>query len=117
MGEASRIDPAIALDAVDEFLENVKSDRDIAVRARPARTDGERLAFRSADSSKAWGVELLSDGYTFVDSVINPDATLIAEPTELLAALLRRRPLVDCNVVITGDRSLVDHWLSETAFL
>jgi uncharacterized protein (TIGR03083 family) len=43
MGEASSIDSAVALDAVDEFLENVKSDRDIAVRARPTRSEGESL--------------------------------------------------------------------------
>ena len=116
MGESSRIEPAVAVDAVDEFLENVKSDRDIAVRARPARSDGERLEIRTADSSKSWRVQLSPDAYAFVDEMSDPDAVLIAEPTELLAALLRRRPLADCDVVITGDRSLVDHWLGETAF-
>jgi uncharacterized protein (TIGR03083 family) len=116
MGGASQVDSPIALDAVDEFLENVKSDRDIAVRARPTRPAGERLEIRTRDSSKRWGVELSADGYAFVDELSGPDAVLVAEPTELLATLLRRRPLEQCEVAITGDRSLVEHWLAETAF-
>jgi uncharacterized protein (TIGR03083 family) len=116
MGAGSSVDPTIALDAVDEFLENVKSDRDIAVRARASRPEGERLEIRATDVTRAWGVELSLDGYEFVDAPSEPDAVLIAAPTELLAALLRRRPLERCDVVIEGDRSLVDHWLRETAF-
>jgi uncharacterized protein (TIGR03083 family) len=116
MGAVSNLDAAIALDAVDEFLENVKSDRDIAVRARSSHPEGERLEIRAADSSKCWGVVLSLDGYEFVGASSEPDAVLMAESTELLAALLRRRPLERCEVVIEGDKSLVDHWLRETAF-
>jgi uncharacterized protein (TIGR03083 family) len=115
-GAASSVDPAIALDAVDEFLENLKSDRDVAVRARPTHNGSERLEIRSADSTKRWSVELTADGYEFVDSSSEPDAVLIAEPEELLAAVLRRRPVEECNVVIEGDETLVDHWLRETEF-
>jgi uncharacterized protein (TIGR03083 family) len=116
MGAASSVDSAIALDAVDEFLANVKFDRDIAVRARATRSEGESLEIRAADSSKSWGVELSVDGYEFVDALSKPDAVVVGEPTELLAALLRRRPLEQCEVMIEGDESLVVHWLRETAF-
>jgi uncharacterized protein (TIGR03083 family) len=115
MGTTSRIEPVFAVDAVDEFLANVKSDRDIAVRSRPQSPEGESLEFRAADSM-SWRVELTADGYEFVEALVKPDAVLIAQPSELLAALLRRRPLAQCEVVIEGDRSLVDHWLRETAF-
>jgi uncharacterized protein (TIGR03083 family) len=115
MGATSGVDPDIALDAVDEFLANVKSDRDIAVRARPESPEGEGLEIRAADSI-SWRVQLTDNGYEFVDALAKPDAVLIAEPSELLGALLRRRPLERCEVVIEGDSSLVDHWLRETAF-
>jgi uncharacterized protein (TIGR03083 family) len=116
MGAVSSVDSAVALDAVDEFLANVKSDRDIAVRARPGSTEGEALEIRAADSEMRWDVALAADGYEFVDSLAQPDAVMIAAPTELLVALLRRRPLEQCDVSIEGDESLVDHWLSETSF-
>jgi uncharacterized protein (TIGR03083 family) len=117
MGAASIVEPAIALDAVDEFLDNLKSDRDIAVRARPTRSAVESLEIRTTDSTRSWAVELTANGYEFVDAVSESDATLIAEPAELLAVLLRRRPYKQCDVVIEGDESLVEHWLHETAFL
>jgi uncharacterized protein (TIGR03083 family) len=116
MGVASSVDSVIALDAVDEFLDNLTSDRDISVRARPERAEGESLEIRTADSTKSWGVELSADGYEFVDALSEPDAILIAEPPELLAVLLRRRPVGLSDVEIEGDESLVDHWLRETAF-
>jgi len=115
MGTTSSVDPAIAVDAVDEFLANVKSDRDIAVRARPNSQEGESLEFHAADS-RSWRVQLTDNGYEFVDALAKPDAVLIAQPSELLGALLRRRPLERCDIVIEGDSSLVDHWLRETAF-
>jgi hypothetical protein len=115
MGTTSSVDPAIAVDAVDEFLANVKSDRDIAVRARPNSPEGESLEFHAADS-RSWRVQLTDNGYEFVDALAKPDAVLIAQPSELLGALLRRRPLERCDIVIEGDTSLVDHWLRETAF-
>jgi len=116
MGAASDVDPAIALDAVDEFLANVKSDRDIAVSARQSHPEGEGLAIRSTNPAMSWDVQLSRDGYEFVELSAEPDALIIAEPLELLMVLLRRRPLEQCDVSIEGDGSLVDHWLRESAF-
>ncbi len=116
MGVAYHVEPTIALDAVDEFLANVKSDRDIALTARSTSPEGERLQIRTLDSSTYWNVILHVDGYEFVDALADPDAVLIAEPGELLAVLLRRRAIEECDVVIEGDESLVDHWLRGTAF-
>jgi uncharacterized protein (TIGR03083 family) len=116
MGVASNVDPEVALDAIDEFLDNVKSDRDVSVRARPTRSAGEGLEIRTVDSSKRWDIELSVDGYEFVDALSKPDAALIGEPAALLAVLLRRRTLAQCDVSIQGDDSLVEYWLRETAF-
>jgi uncharacterized protein (TIGR03083 family) len=116
MGVASSIDSRVALDAVDEFLDNVKTDRDISLKARPTRSEGESFEIRTVDLSNRWAVELSVDGYEFVDALSKPDAALIGEPAELLAVLLRRRPLAQCDVMVQGDESLVDYWLRETAF-
>jgi uncharacterized protein (TIGR03083 family) len=116
MGVTSSVKSAVALDAIDEFFANLKSDSDIAVRARPQISEREWLEFRTTDASTRWGVALSVEGYEFVDTVTEPDAVMVAEPAELLAAVLRRRPLERCEVTIEGDASLVDHWLGETAF-
>ncbi len=117
LGVTSSVEPAIALDAVDEFLGNLKSDRDIKVRARSTSANGERLQFRTSDSSTLWNVALSVDGHELIDELSDPDAVLIAEPGELLAVVLRRRAIEECDVVIEGDEGLIHHWLNETAFL
>lgn len=116
MGATSAVAPGVALDAVDEFLANIKADRDINVKARPEH-DGETLRFQAMDGTAVWSVHLSHDGYEFIEPHADADADVVAEPLELLALLLRRRPVGQCHVKITGDRALLDYWLAETAFL
>ncbi len=116
MGVQSAVDPAIALDAVDEFLANLKSDRDVTVSARPMHERGERLKIATADGTTSWNVVLGGDGYHFVEELPVADAVIAAEPHELLMVLLRRRPRRECDVTIVGDESLIDHWIEGTAF-
>jgi uncharacterized protein (TIGR03083 family) len=116
MGVKSVVEPAIALDAVDEFLANAKSDRDITIAARSSHEQGERLKIATVDGTTAWNVVLRSDGYDFVEELPAADAIITAEPRELLMLLLRRRPRSECDVTIEGDESLVGHWLDGTAF-
>lgn len=117
MGVSSHVSPRVALDAVDEFLANLTSDGDINLKARPDHPGGERLQIRTADGTASWSVQLTADGYEFVDAPEEADAAILGDPAELLALLLRRRPIDQCVVVIEGDTSLVDLWLSGTAFL
>jgi uncharacterized protein (TIGR03083 family) len=117
VGTASRVDPAVAVDAVDEFFDNLKSDPDVNVSTRPSHPEGERLRFRAMGTSSAWNVELLPEGYRFVDGLDEPGAEVSGEPAELLALVLRRRALDECTVHVDGEESLVAHWLASTAFL
>lgn len=117
MGVTSHVSPGVALDAVDEFLANLMSDGDINLKARPDHPGGERLQIRTVDGTTSWNVQLTADGYEFVDAPEENDAAILGDPAELLALLLRRRPVDQCVVVIEGDASLVDLWLSGTAFL
>lgn len=115
MGVSTTVAPPLALDAVDEFLANMKCDRDIKVRARPGH-EQERLTFAATGGSAAWNVQLDHDSYEFVDAFNEADVRVVAEPLELVALLLRRRPVGDCDVDVQGDRPLLDYWLAETAF-
>jgi uncharacterized protein (TIGR03083 family) len=115
-GTTSRVEPAIAADAIDEFFGNLTSDRDIAVAARPSHPSGERIQFRAKGGFGQWNVELRPDEYSFVGEGGWFDAVVIGEPAEMLALVLRRRPLKECAVRVEGDAPLVEHWLAGTAF-
>lgn len=116
LGVDSEVAPAIAIDAIDEFFANMTADADITVKARPSHSRGERLAIKTADDEARWNVVLGDGGYEFVDELEGPDAVVSGAPGELLALVLRRRPLAECDVTIEGDPTLVEHWLAGTAF-
>jgi uncharacterized protein (TIGR03083 family) len=114
-GVTSYIDPVIALDAIDEFLANMKSDRDISPRAREGR-DVELFRIRSTMPEGHWSVRLSADGYDFVDSIDQPDAELSGPAGDVLMVILRRCDLPRSGVSLSGDESLAHYWLAQTAF-
>ncbi|MGC1239243.1 MAG: maleylpyruvate isomerase family mycothiol-dependent enzyme [Acidimicrobiales bacterium] len=111
----SYIDPAIALDAADEFLANVKSDGDISLRSRDGR-ESELLRISATMPLGQWNVRLGEDDYEFVDSSGTPDAELSGPAGELLKVLLHRGELANSDVGVSGDETLAEYWLSRTAF-
>ncbi len=117
IGVTSQVDPAIAADAIDEFFSNLTCDHDVEITSRPSHPSGERLQFRAKKGFGEWNVELRPDGYSFVGEGGWFDAVVIGEPAEMLALVLRRRPLKECDVSVEGDVPLLEYWLGRTAFL
>jgi uncharacterized protein (TIGR03083 family) len=115
-GATSYVDPAVALDAIDEFLGNMKADGDISLRAREGR-DSELFRIRSTTPAGQWSVRLTGDGYDFVDAGDEPDAELAGTAGDVLKVILRRGDLARSDVAVSGDHSLVEYWLAQTAFL
>jgi hypothetical protein len=61
-------------------------------------------------------VRLTPEGYDFVDTDEEADAELSGPAGDVLMAVLRRRDLARSGVTVSGDGSLADFWLAETAF-
>lgn len=116
IGAPSYIDPVVAFDAIDEFLANAKADPDVSPRAREGR-DTELLRIRSTMPTGQWSVRLTAEGFDFVESDEEPDAELSGGAGDVMMVVLRRRALADSNVIVSGDSSLAQHWLAQTAFL
>ncbi|MGC2167495.1 MAG: maleylpyruvate isomerase family mycothiol-dependent enzyme [Acidimicrobiales bacterium] len=114
-GTLSVVDPDVALDAVDEFLANMVCDTDIALTARSGR-GSEFLRFRSIRPEGQWSVRLHESGYEFIDSGCDPGVELSGTPGDVVNVLLRRRDLAEVAVAVSGDRSLLEYWISHTAF-
>jgi uncharacterized protein (TIGR03083 family) len=111
----SSVDGDVALDAIDEFLSNMVCDADIALAARSGH-GSEFLRFRSIHPEGQWSVRLYESGYEFIDSGGVPDVELSGTPGDLVNVLLRRRELAEVAIAISGDRSLLEYWISHTAF-
>jgi uncharacterized protein (TIGR03083 family) len=114
-GTDSYVDPVVALDATDEFLANMKSDRDISMSARDGR-ESELFQISSTEPPGQWDVRLEPDDYEFVGPTDAPDGQLSGPAGDLLKVLLHRSELAHSDVDVSGDASLAQYWLSQTAF-
>jgi uncharacterized protein (TIGR03083 family) len=114
-GATSYVDPSVAYDATDEFLANMKADRDISLHSREGR-DTELFRIRSTMPVGHWSVRLTSEGYDFVNSDDEPDAEISGSAGDVLMAVLRRREITHSGVTASGDYSLAQYWLAQTAF-
>jgi hypothetical protein len=59
----SRVDPAVAVDRVGEFLENLPRARRFARDVRHLRGDGELIRLTATDRPDEWTIRLRPDGF------------------------------------------------------
>jgi uncharacterized protein (TIGR03083 family) len=111
-----RAEPAIALDAIDEYLSNIEKIARHSPDLSSLRGHGEILAFRDGDSGSLWSITLGEDGFSVSDDEERFDAELVSDPVNLLLVILGRGSLDQEEVDVIGDRDLVEFWLDHSAF-
>ncbi len=115
MGVAWNVEPAIACDAIDELFENLAAAARFSPRVRELRGDGEVVRFAATDYPASWTVQLLPERFSFTVSSPTPHAELAGPVADLLGVLYRRQPLEASDLRLSGQRPLVDLWLSNSA--
>jgi uncharacterized protein (TIGR03083 family) len=110
LGIAPRVDPAVAVDGVEEFLENLP-------RSGSLRGDGERLRLLATDRPDRWTIVRRPAGFDWTrgEPADGPpgtagSVTVRASTAELYLLLWGRWPYTDARFEVTGDRSLLAHW-------
>lgn len=109
-------EPALTLDAVDEYLSNIEKVGKHSPELSLLRGHGEKLAFRDGDSGSLWSITLGEDSFSVSNDEDQFDAELVTTPVNLLLVILGRRDLEQEEVEVIGDRSLVEFWLAHSAF-
>lgn len=116
LGVAVEVEPALASDAVDEFLGNVRAAGDFSPAVANLVGEGDVLEFRVLDGP-SWGVRLDPHGFQFLSDRPTPDASLTAGATPLMLVLYGRRPLDSPSCRVTGRRELLERWIENSALL
>lgn len=116
VGRAPVVDALVASDAIDEFLVNLESAGDFSPQVREIRGGNELLRLAATDVEGTWTIQLLDSGFRLIDSTQPPHVELSGSAKDLLMVLYRRQAIVDVNVVVEGDRNLIDFWLANSAF-
>jgi uncharacterized membrane protein len=109
-------EPAIAIDAIDEYLSNIEKVAKHAPELSQLRGHGETLAFRIDDNETLWSVTFNDDGFDLSRAEGTFDAELVGSPVDLLLAVLRRRGADQGDLEVRGERRLVDFWLAHSPF-
>jgi uncharacterized protein (TIGR03083 family) len=115
LGLDPRADPAVAADAIDEFLVNLPAASAFSPGVEELRGTGDRLAFTELDGGRCWTVRLAPAGFSLVDDREPPDAELRAGALDLLVLLYGRRSMEDTPATVRGDHRLLRFWLDHSS--
>jgi uncharacterized protein (TIGR03083 family) len=122
LGRTADLPAHVAVEGIDEQLENLPFVARWNAEVGRLRGRGETLGFAARDADASWRVRLEPDGWWWDrGSGPTPDADaadaadVVAEATALdLLLVMVGRPIPD--LAVRGDRALLDRWLAATAF-
>jgi uncharacterized protein (TIGR03083 family) len=111
-----RADPAIVVDAIDEYLSNIEKVARHSPGLSQLRGRGERLALRVRDAQEFWVITLDEEGFRLSKDEGSNTTDVVGTPLDLLLVFLGRRDLEHSDLDVTGERRLLQLWLSHSAF-
>jgi uncharacterized protein (TIGR03083 family) len=107
------IEDGLAVDGVDEFLDNLAHASYFRPDVDKLRGAGERVQLRANGTS--WIITLLSDRFAWTHDVGDAGVTVEAPPGDLLLFVYGRRKVTDPVIKVAGDHALLDRWIANSA--
>lgn len=114
LGREPGIDSSVAVDGIDEFLDNLPRAVFFAPGVAELRGAGETLGLRCPEES--WLITLGSEGFAWEHG--SGEATVMVEgsaPDLYLFAWGRRKATDDGRFSVSGDRDLLARWVTSSA--
>jgi uncharacterized protein (TIGR03083 family) len=107
---------SVALDGIDEFLDNLPHAVYFAPKVADLRGSGERLALSPNDADTRWTIHLTEDRFHWDHSTLHhPDVNVTAMASELLLFVYGRRDIANPSIAMRGDDSLLARWVENSA--
>jgi uncharacterized protein (TIGR03083 family) len=107
--------PDVAVDAIDEFLVNLKPAQVFSPNVAELRGHGQVLSVSTTDVAANWSIKLTPEGFEVRQSSDVSDAQLRGTAFDVLLVLYRRRRLDESTVRRDGDQGLIDFWIEHSA--
>jgi uncharacterized protein (TIGR03083 family) len=117
-GQKPVVDPTIAVDGIDEFLDNLPLAAYFAPRVAELRGNGERLEWNASDQGVSWTIKLGPEGFSWAhqdESMQLPDAAIDAKASDLMLFVYGRRKLDHESLGSRGNREIVQVWVANSS--
>ncbi|MDH6116124.1 uncharacterized protein (TIGR03083 family) [Kitasatospora sp. GAS204A] len=120
LGLRPEIDPALAADAVAEFLVNLPFAVGFAPKTAQLRGTGETIRFTRTDGEGDWTVRLDPESFGLTpndaDGDTPADATVQGSAADLLLLLYGRLDRTAPGLEVHGDQELLARWFANSEF-
>jgi uncharacterized protein (TIGR03083 family) len=116
VGGEFTLEPALAADAITEWLERVavQAGKVAPLPLGPDNTLHLHATDPGLGEAGEWTLAVEQGRITWSHQHGKGSAALRGGATELLLAILRRRPLADTGIELFGDESVWENWLDRT---
>lgn len=116
LGRPFAIDPEVAVDGIDEFLENLPAaGASFAPNVAELTGAGESLHLHATDAAGEWMITLTENGFTWGHGHGKGDAAARGAAADLLLLAYGRLGAADERFQRFGDTDLLDRWLRLSA--
>jgi uncharacterized protein (TIGR03083 family) len=114
-GSEPAIDPVVATDGIDEFLDNLPHAEYFAPRVAELRGSGETVVLQDPEGGTVWSIRLDADRFAWDHSETEASVLVTAAPSDLLLFAYGRRKVDDERIAYEGDRPLLDFWVERSS--
>jgi len=116
LGRTPEVEPAVAVDGVDEFLENLPDAAAFAPGVADLRGNGETIHLHATDVDGEWVIRLDPDSFGWDHGHGKGDVAVRGTAADLLLFAYGRRRASDADrFEVFGDRDLLDRWVRSSA--
>lgn len=120
-GVVGKVEPAVAVDAVDELLEILPFAADFRPSIRDLHGDGETIHLHATDLDGVdlpgeWLITLEPEGFRWSHAHVKGAAAVRGKVQDLALFVYGRRKVGEPQLEVLGDLSLLAHWSTKSAF-
>jgi uncharacterized protein (TIGR03083 family) len=114
LGRAPTFDAPVAIDGVDELLDNLPYATFSAV-VKDLKGDGETLHVHCTDADGEWLIQLTPKGFDWEHGHAKGDVAVRGPASDLLLLLYGRRKPDGEQFQVFGDEALLSRWLASSS--
>ncbi len=115
LGRDFTMEPAVARDSIDEFLDNLAKSVYFAPNVEKLKGNGEVIHLHATDAEGEWIIRMNSDGFSYEHAHAKGEVAVQAPISDLALMMWGRRDPSGERFKVFGDDARLRFWLANSA--